>query len=157
MPACQKSSCETEGAKSLLLKGGAPVRTLGRRIVFWRSQNVRSKQGVRDFCGAGRPRPAKSIRWREWRAGVVAPHGWAETLFTSYVLLRKTQSSVSLRLTAPFQRSLFPAGDGGCVLPGTCVGQGLCPCLTSFSSLPAPKNFGSCTQMYNFCPPSPYQ
>jgi len=27
--------------------------------------------------------------------------------FTSYVLLRKTQSSVSLRLTAPFQRSLL--------------------------------------------------
>ena len=36
----------------------------------------------------------------------------AETLFTSYVLLRKTQSSVSLRLTAPFKRGL-----GGEVLP----------------------------------------
>ena len=31
-------------------------------------------------------------------------------LFTSYVLLRKTQSSVSLRLTAPFQRSLSLRG-----------------------------------------------
>ncbi len=30
---------------SLLLKGGAPVRTLGRRIVFRRRRNVRSKQG----------------------------------------------------------------------------------------------------------------
>ena len=32
-----------ERAKSLLLKGGAPVRKLGRRIAFWRSQNMRSK------------------------------------------------------------------------------------------------------------------
>ena len=30
-----------------------------------------------------------------------------KTLFTSYVLLRKTQSSVSLRLTAPFKRGLL--------------------------------------------------
>ena len=46
------------------------MRTLGRRIAFWRSQNMRSKRGVGDFCGA-------------------------ETLITPYVLLRKTQSSVS--------------------------------------------------------------
>jgi hypothetical protein len=31
----------------------------------------------------------------------------SQALFTSYVLLRKTQSSVSLRLTAPFKRGLF--------------------------------------------------
>ena len=30
-----------------------------------------------------------------------------QDLFTSYVRLRRTQSSVSLRLTAPFKRSLF--------------------------------------------------
>jgi len=32
-----------------------------------------------------------------------------QILFTSYVRLRRTQSSASLRLTAPFQRSLFGA------------------------------------------------
>ena len=96
-------SVSGRAANGYPVKGGAPVRKLGRRIVFWRSQNVRSKRGLRDFCGAGRPRPAKLIRWMEWRAGVVAPHGWTEALFTSYVLLRKTQSSPSLRLTAPFK------------------------------------------------------
>ena len=103
---------------SLLWKGGAPVRKLGRRIAFWRSQNMRSKREIGDFCGAGRPRPAKSIRWMEWRAGVVAPHRWAEALFTSYVLLRKTQFSVSLRLTAPFTaQPLAALPPYGCGVP----------------------------------------
>ena len=35
---------------SLLLKGGAPVRKLGRRIAFWRSQNMRSKRGPHKPC-----------------------------------------------------------------------------------------------------------
>ena len=38
--------------------------------------------------------------------------------FTAYVLLRKTQSSVSLRLTAPFKRGLAACGrDGGYPIP----------------------------------------
>ena len=37
----------------------------------------------------------------------------AQARFTSYVSLRETQSSVSLRLTAPFQRSLARCGGDG--------------------------------------------
>ena len=38
-----------------------------------------------------------------------------KTLFTAYVLLRKTQSSVSLRLTAPFKRGLWSGNETVCV------------------------------------------
>ena len=37
---------------------------------------------------------------------------FTKTSFASHVSLRETQSSVSLRLTAPFKRSLSPQGDG---------------------------------------------
>ena len=53
--------------------------------------------------------------------GSSRPTGGVEALFTSYVLLRKTQSSVSLRLTAPFQRSL--ALRGTAELHGEAFGQ----------------------------------
>ena len=49
-----------------------------------------------------------SLRWNHMQAG----NEFLRTSFASHVSLRETQSSVSLRLTAPFKRSLCPQGDG---------------------------------------------
>ena len=53
-------------------------------------------------------------QWAHWGGGLYFAAGEmyeinkvCKTLFTSYVLLRKTQSSVSLRLTAPFKRGFL--------------------------------------------------
>ena len=51
-----------------------------------------------------------------------------KTLFTSYVLLRKTQSSVSLRLTAPFKRGLWSSnGPASAKKPPSPAGQAFHP------------------------------